>query len=225
MSESSNAPIPRGLDDLVALLKDGRAAEYVQLPPAWCRSLIAEGQLEALMKLDASIKSSLGPVVEQQLRAARIAHAYTSPQQGQAIDYLSDVPTWTKVDHVMQGVAALLDVQTAKAVHKLELPSLLGAEQRLIMKLAGTITATKDWLQKHKSDVRELWAKLNVMLNETDSKKVKEEVAYLDDKSDVMEQHIQGPGEDTNSNCSQGFLVSAELVSKCGLVFFVILIL
>ena len=113
---------------------------------------------------DASIKSSLGPVVEQQLRAARIAHAYTSPQQGQAIDYLSDVPTWTKVDHVMQGVAALLDVQTAKAVHKLELPSLLGAEQRLIMKLAGTITATKDWLQKHKSDVRELWAKLNVML-------------------------------------------------------------
>ncbi|CAE7402789.1 unnamed protein product [Symbiodinium sp. CCMP2592] len=194
-SESNSVPIPNGLADLVAILKDGRAADSIKLPPAWCKSLIAEGQLEALLKLDASVKSSLGPVVEQQLRAGRIAHAYMSPQQGQA-DYLSESPTvWIKVEHVMQGVAALLDVQTAKAVHKLELPSLSNAEQRLIMKLAGAIDATKDRLQRHKSDVAELWAKLQVLLAETDSQKVKAEVAFLDDKSEVMELHIQGLDE------------------------------
>ncbi|CAE7898326.1 unnamed protein product [Symbiodinium necroappetens] len=194
-SQSQAGSLPRGLEDLVGILKDGRAADCIQLPPSWCKSLIHEGHLEALLKLDASVKGSLGPVVEQQLRAARIAYAYTSPQ-GQGLDYLAEASTWTKVEHVMQGVAALLDVQTAKAVHKLELPSLMSAEQRLIMKLAGTVNATKESLQQHKAGIRngELWEKLDAMLRETDSKNVKDAVSFLDDKSEVMENHIEGLG-------------------------------
>ena len=139
-------------------------------PRILCRSLLQQGHQDALLKLDNTTRSRLGPDVETLLRGVKVVQLMDAPETERP-SFLLQEGGWVEKDIVRAGVLAHLDLV---AMEKFEggdgglvraLPKFMEAKDMLRQRLMDTLGNLEASLQQEKANLSEVHSDLKALVD------------------------------------------------------------
>ena len=139
-------------------------------PPMWSKALIVNGQKDALLKLETSVRAFLGPQVERQLRAIKVVQDFES-EDGKTPAYFAE--PWSDKGMVNAGVLAYLDLSSLASVTDIleQIKNYKKARETLCQKLTKEAHEIGSKVNQNKAMFVSVYEKMRKIVQEVNGEK------------------------------------------------------